>query len=85
MQEKYEQAIKETFAELNQIIEERHELAQNPEWKAWELGLDKRYVIESRMVRKGLNVKVKREGNTYMVFPHESNLPIHIWRDKDVY
>ena len=80
MQEKYEQAIKETFAELNQIIEERHKLAKNPEWRAWELGLDKKYVIESRMKRKGFDIKVKREGNAYIVFPHEINLPIHIWR-----
>ena len=82
MQERYEQAIKETFAELNQIIEERHELAKNPEWKAWELGLDKKYVIESRMKRKGFDIKVKREEDAYIVFPHKSNLPIHIWREK---
>jgi hypothetical protein len=83
MQEKYEQAIKETFAELNQIIKERHELAKNPEWKAWELGLDKKYVIESRMKRKGFDVKVKRKrDDTYIVFSHENNLPIHIWREK---
>lgn len=81
MQEKYEQAIKETFAELNQIIEERRELAKHPEWKAWELGLDKKYVITSRMKRKGFDVKVKREGDTYIVFPYENNLPIHIWRE----
>ena len=80
MQEKYEQAIKETFAELNQIIRERNKLAKNPEWKAWELGLDKKYVIESRMKRKGFDVKVKREGNTYIVYPRKINLPIHIWR-----
>ena len=82
MQERYAQAIKETFAELNQIIEERRELAKNPEWKAWELGLDKKYVIESRMKKKGVNIKVKREGDAYIVFPHENNLPIHIWREK---
>ena len=81
MTEKYEQAIKETFAELNQIIEGRRELAKNPDWKAWELGLDKKYVIESRMRRKGFDVKVKREGDAYMVFPRENNLPIHIWRE----
>lgn len=80
MQEKYEQAIKETFAELNQIIKERNKLATNSEWKAWELGLDKKYVIESRMKRRGFDVKVKREGDAYRVFPHENNLPIHIWR-----
>lgn len=84
MQEKYEQAIKETFTELNQIIKERHELAKNPEWKAWELGLDKKYVIESRMKRKGFDVKVERvERDTYyIVLPHEYNLPIHIWKEK---
>lgn len=82
MQEKYEQAIKETFTELNQIIEGRRELAKNPEWKAWELGLDKKYVIESRMSRKGFDIQVKREGDAYMVFPHESNLPIHIWKER---
>ena len=82
MQEAYEQAIKETFAELNQIIEERRELAKNPEWKAWELGLDKKYVIKSRMKRKGFDVKVKRDGDTYIVFPHKHNVPIHIWRAK---
>ena len=81
MQEKYEQAIKETFAELNQIIKERNKLAKNPEWKAWELGLDKKYVIESRMKRRGFDVKVKREGDAYMVFPNKNNLPIHIWRE----
>ena len=80
IQEKYEQAIKETFAELNQIIKERNKLAKNSEWKAWELGLDKKYVIESRMKRRGFDVKVKQEGDAYMVFPHENNLPIHIWR-----
>ena len=84
MQEKYEQAIKETFAELNQIIEERRELAKNPEWKAWELGLDKKYVIESRMKRKGFDVKVKRVERDayYIVLPHEYNLPIYIWKEK---
>ena len=84
MQEKYEQAIKETFAELNQIIKERHELAKNPEWKAWELGLDKKYVIESRMKRKGFDVKVKRveKDAYYIVLPYEYNLPIHIWKEK---
>lgn len=80
MQEKYEQAIKETFTELNQIIKERHELAKNPEWKAWELGLDKKYIIKSRMKKKGFNIKVKREGDAYIVFPYENNLPIHVWR-----
>ena len=80
IQEKYEQAIQETFAELNQIIKERNKLAKNSEWKVWELGLDKKYVIESRMQRRGFDVKVKREGDTYMVFPHANNLPIHIWR-----
>ena len=82
MTEKYEQAIKETFAELSQIIEKRRKLATNPEWKAWELGLDKKYVIESRMKRKGFDVKVKREGDAYIIFPCKNNLPIHIWREK---
>ena len=81
MQEKYEQAIKEAFAELNQIIRERNKLATNSEWKAWELGLDKKYVIESRMKRRGFDVNVKQERDAYMVFPHENNLPIHIWRE----
>ena len=81
-QEKYEQAIKETFEYLNQIIEERRKLAKNPEWQAWELGLDKKYVIESCMQRKGFDIKVKREGDAYIVFPHKNNLPIHIWKEQ---
>ena len=82
MQEKYEQAIRETFTELSQIIEKRRELGTNPEWKAWDLSLDKKYVIESRMKRKSFDVKVKREGDAYIVFPRENNLPIHIWKEK---
>ena len=79
MQDKYEQAIKETFAELNQLLEERRELAKNPEWRAWELGLDKKYIIESRMKRQGFEVRVQRDGGVYIVYPTEYNLPIHIW------
>ena len=79
MIEKYEQAIKETFAELNQLLEERRELAKNPEWRAWELGLDKKYVIESRMKRQGFEVRVQRDKNVYIVYPTKHNLPIHIW------
>ena len=87
MIEKYEQAIKETFNELHNLLEERHQKALNdPEWKAWELGLDRKYVITSRMARKGFKVTVKYgNSNEYFVFPPKDNLPIHIWRDDYVY
>ena len=79
MQEKYEQAIKETFEYLNQCLKEQDKL--DPLVRLQSLGVDKEYVIESQMRHKGFNIKVKREKDAYIVFPHENNLPIHIWRE----
>ena len=82
MTEKYEQAIKETFKYLNECVAEQNKLNQLV--KLQSLGVDKRYVIESQMKKRGFNVKANRDALTgyIIVCPHEINLPIHIWKEK---
>ena len=82
MQEKYEQAIKETFKYLEEC------LAEQPKKGTIEnllsLGVDKRYVIESQMKKRGFDVycSYSQDHKIINVFPCKSNLPIHIWREK---
>ena len=83
MQEKYEQAIKETFEYLEKCIAEQEKL--DPLVKLQSLGIDKRYVIESQMAKRGFVVKAVKTKyllGEITVYPREYNLPIHIWREK---
>lgn len=83
MQEKYEQAIKETFKYLEECLEEQDKL--NPLTKLQSLGIDKCYVIEKQMFLRGFVVKAVRTKyrlGEITVYPREYNLPIHIWREK---
>ena len=82
MQEKYEQAIKETFEYLEECLEKQDKL--DPLVRLLSLGVDKRYIIESQMKKRGFKVKANHDALTgyIIVCPHEINLPIHIWRKK---
>ena len=83
MQEKYEQAIKETFDYLEECLAEQDKL--NPLIRLQSLGVDKKYVIESQMLLRGFVVKAVRTKyllNEIIVYPRENNLPIYIWREK---
>ena len=83
MQSNYERALREVLCELDTLVEERHQKALNdPTWKAWELGLDHKYIITSRMQRRGHDVRCKWQANYLIIFPAEGNKAIHIWRDK---
>lgn len=70
MQERYEQAIKETFEYLDQYNTEQDKI--NP------------YVIESQMKERGFNVKCRynKACISIAIYPEQDNLPIHIWREK---
>ena len=70
MQEKYEQAIKETFEYLDQYNTEQDKI--NP------------HVIESQMKERGFNVKCRynKACISIAIYPEQDNLPIHIWREK---
>lgn len=78
MQDKYEQAIKETFAYLNQCI------AEQQAKHLGHLGLLKDEIIERQMAKRGFTVKAKVYPSQceVRVYPREANLPIHIWRQK---
>lgn len=78
MQEKYEQAIKETFEYLDKCIAEQK--AKN----YTHLGLLKEEIIERQMKKWGFNVycSYSQDHKIINVFPCKSNLPIHIWREK---
>jgi hypothetical protein len=82
MQEKYEQAIKETFEYLEEYLKEQDKL--NPLMRLQSLGVDKRYVIESQMKERGFNVKCRynKACISIAIYPEQDNLPIHIWREK---
>lgn len=83
MQEKYEQAIKETFEFLEECLVEQDKL--NPLIRLHSLGVDKCYVIEKQMSLRGFVVKAVRTKyllGEITVYPREYNLPIHIWREK---
>lgn len=78
MQDKYEQAIKETFAYLNQCI------AEQQAKHFGHLGLLKDEIIERQMAKRGFIVKaeVYPSHQEVRIYPREDNLPIHIWRQK---
>ena len=81
MTEKYEQAIKETFEYLDEC------LARQPREGTFEnlfnLGIDKRYVIEYQMDIRGFTVYCESnyDMSEIIVYPADFNLPIHIWRE----
>ena len=86
MQERYEQAIKETFEYLDYCIEKH--LKQDKLTQLLSLGIDKCYVIEKQMAQRGFVVKAAYSCHyleAIAVYPREYNLPIHIWRNKYVY
>lgn len=86
MQEKYEQAIKETFQYLNDCVAEHFK--QDKLTRIMSLGIDKCYVIEKQMAQRGFVVKAVYTCHyleAITVYPREYNLPIHIWRNKYVY
>lgn len=76
MQEKYEQAIKETFDYLDDYISN---LNNAP------LKIDE--AIESHMRLKGFEAycSYTEDYAIVVVYPKAYNLPIHIWRNKYVY
>lgn len=82
IQEKYEQAIKETFKYLNKCIAEQPKKGTIESLLS--LGIDKRYIIESQMKKRGFEVKANYDALTeyIIVCPHQINLPIHIRREK---
>ena len=85
MQEKYEQAIKESFDYLEECI------TSAPKQKTMEylynLGIDRAYIVQRQMELRGFEVIVDRsyDQSELIVYPKQHNLPIHIWRNKDVY
>ena len=78
MQEKYEQAIKETFEYLDKCIADQK--AKNYS----HLGLVKDEIIERQMKKRGFRVKANHDALTgyIIVCPHEMNLSIHLWKEK---
>ena len=78
MQDKYEQAIKETFEYLNKCI-----VDQKARHYA-HLGLLKEEIIEKQMKKRGFDVycSYSKDHKIINVFPYQHNLPIHIWREK---
>ena len=78
MQEKYEQAIKETFKYLDACIAD-----QRAKHYA-HLGLHKEEIIERQMQKRGFDVycSYSKDHKIINVFPCQGNLPIHIWREK---
>ena len=85
MQERYEQAIKETFKYLDECIAEHFK--QDRLTQLMSLGIDKCYVIEKQMHERGFEVYCSHnfDQSVIGVFPKQYNLPIHIWRNKYVY
>lgn len=81
MIDQYEAAIKETFKYLDEAIAEQDKL--NPLIRLQSLGIDKQYVIESQMKKKGFIVKAEVYPSQceVRVYPKADNLPIHIWRE----
>lgn len=78
MQDKYEQAIKETFEYLNKCIAEQK--AKN----YTHLGLLKEEIIERQMKKRGFDVHINtsRDGKLIAVIPRTHNLPSHLWKEK---
>ena len=85
MQERYEQAIKETFAYLDECVKRQPNRATIQ--YLLHLGIDRRYVIEKQMKNRGFEVKCDStpDLSKIVVYPPQDNLPIHMWREKDVY
>lgn len=81
MQEKYEQAIKETFEYLKECIARQSK--EGTIAQLLSLGIDKRYVIEHQMNIRGFTVYCKSnyDMSEIIVYPADYNLPIHIWRE----
>ena len=77
-QEKYEQAIKETFEYLNKCIADQK--AKNYS----HLGLLKEEIIERQMKKRGFDVKANYDALTgyIIVCPRQMNLSIHLWKEK---
>ena len=77
MQERYEEAIKETFAYLNKCIAEQK--AKNYA----HLGLLREEIIELQMRKRGFDVycSFSPDHKIINVFPIQHNLPIHIWKE----
>ena len=82
MQEKYEQAIKETFEYLEECLKEQPK--EGTIKRLFNLGVDKRYVIERQMDIRGFTVYCESnyDMSEIIVYPEDFNLPIHIWREK---
>ena len=82
MIDRYEQAIKETFKYLEECIASQPKKG-NLEY-LYNLGIDKRYVIEKQMNIRGFEVQCDSnyDMSKIIIYPIEYNLPIHIWHDK---
>ena len=76
IQEKYEQAIKETFNYLDEAVVYQKE-------KYSKVGLLKEEIIERTMKKQGFDVycTYNHDRSVICVYPTQSNLPIHIWRE----
>ena len=77
-QEKYEQAIKATFAYLNECIAEQKAKHYS------HLGLAREEIIERQMKKRGFDVycSYNHDKSIICVYPIQYNLPIHLWREK---
>ena len=82
MIDKYEQAIKETFKYLDECLAKQPKKGTIKSLRS--LGVDKRYVIESQMKKRGFEVHCTCNHNqgVICIYPMEHNLPIHIWREQ---
>ena len=85
MQERYEQAIKESFEYLDSCL--ANQPSPNTFDHLFSLGIDKCYVIERQMQLRGFEVlcNFDRDRKSIYTIPTIQELPIHIWRDKNVY
>ena len=84
MQEKYEQAIKETFEYLNNYIQEGSPASTLTMSLKKQRNRDRVFIIETEMELRGFQTycTYNHDQSIINVFPYRHNLPIHIWREK---
>jgi hypothetical protein len=82
MQEKYEQAIKETFGYLNNYIQEGCPVSTLTMSLKKQRNKDRVFIIETEMELRGFPIycTYNHDQSVICVYPMQHNLPIHIWR-----
>lgn len=80
--ERYEQALKESFAYLDTCFKDQ-ELLNTLEYLD-HLGIDRKYVIIRQMQIRGFDVHAEylERPDVVVIYPPQHNLPIHIWKRK---